>query len=262
MRVYFTKMHGLGNDFMVIDGQPARRARARADPRAGRPPLRHRLRPAAAGRAAARPGRRLPLPHLQCRRRRGRAMRQRRALLRALRARQGPDRQAPRSASRRAAASIELRRGRRRAGHGRHGRAALRARRRFRSQPRPTALAYALDVDGRTASRSLCCRWAIRTRCCVWTTSTAPRWHRSAPAIESHPRFPQRVNAGFMQVVDRARHPPARLRARRRRDAGLRHRRLRRGGRGHSPGLARQPGRRPPARRSPVIEWAGGGQPR
>jgi diaminopimelate epimerase len=25
------------------------------------------------------------------------------------------------------------------------------------------------------------------------------------PLIESHPRFPQRVNAGFMQVVDRAR---------------------------------------------------------
>jgi diaminopimelate epimerase len=29
------------------------------------------------------------------------------------------------------------------------------------------------------------------------------RWQRQGPLIESHPRFPRRVNAGFMQVVDR-----------------------------------------------------------
>jgi diaminopimelate epimerase len=29
------------------------------------------------------------------------------------------------------------------------------------------------------------------------------RWPTQGPLIESHPRFPRRVNAGFMQVVDR-----------------------------------------------------------
>ncbi len=68
----------------------------------------------------------------------------------------------------------------------------------------PTASAGAAAA-GRRKSRwtSPPCRWATRTRCRWWTTSI---WHRSAsqgPLIENHPRFPQRVNAGFMQVVDR-----------------------------------------------------------
>jgi hypothetical protein len=87
MRIRFTKMHGLGNDFVVLDAinqafvpTPAQAALA------GRPPFRRRLRPDAAGRAGAgHAGRRFPLSHLQCRRRRGRAVRQWRALLRALR---------------------------------------------------------------------------------------------------------------------------------------------------------------------------------
>jgi diaminopimelate epimerase len=67
------------------------------------------------------------------------------------------------------------------------------------------------------------------------------RGHRAGadqgPLIERHPAFPRRVNAGFMQVVSRSARPPARVRARRRRDAGLRHRRLRRGGGRHPLGL-------------------------
>ena len=42
-------------------------------------------------------------------------------------------------------------------------------------------------------------------RCRRWPTSTARRCARRGPLIENHPRFPNRVNAGFMQVVDRAR---------------------------------------------------------
>jgi hypothetical protein len=88
----------------------------------------------------------------------------------------------------------------------------------------------------RSCSWSRCCRWATRMRCRWSTTSRPHRWPSSGPLIEHHPRFPQRVNAGFMQVVDRRARPPARVRARRRRDAGLRHRRLRRSGGGHPPG--------------------------
>ena len=61
------------------------------------------------------------------------------------------------------------------------------------------------------------------------------------PLIENHPRFPNRVNAGFMQVVSRSQHPAAGLGARRRRNAGLRHRRLRGGGGRHPPGPAGPP---------------------
>ena len=54
------------------------------------------------------------------------------------------------------------------------------------------------------ASRWPCCRWATRTRCSGWTTSTPRRWRRWGPRIETHPRFPRQVNAGFMQVRRRA----------------------------------------------------------
>jgi diaminopimelate epimerase len=49
---------------------------------------------------------------------------------------------------------------------------------------------------------------------------------RQGPLIESHPRFPQRVNAGFMQVSTDRRHSPAGFRTWCRRNPGLRHRRL------------------------------------
>ena len=47
------------------------------------------------------------------------------------------------------------------------------------------------------------CRWAIRTRCRWWTTSTRAPVQETGPQIEHHPRFPKRVNAGFLQVLDR-----------------------------------------------------------
>ena len=132
----FTKMHGLGNDFIVFDAPPAPAAcptraqwRALADRHTG------------IGfdqalvieRAAPRRHRRL-LPHLQCRRRRGRAVRQRRALRRRAAAPAGP-RAAPAAIAhgqpRRPRSTRELER----AGHGRRStwacRISLRRRCRF-----------------------------------------------------------------------------------------------------------------------------------
>ena len=76
------------------------------------------------------------------------------------------------------------------------------------------------------------------------------------PAIEKHVRFVQGVNAGFMQIVSRARDSPARVGARRGRDAGLRHGRVR-GGRGRHPSRpARRHRRRRDARRRPHDRMA------
>ena len=47
------------------------------------------------------------------------------------------------------------------------------------------------------------------------------------PAVENHSRFPQRTNVGFMEVVSPEHIRLARVRARRRRNAGVRHRRVR-----------------------------------
>jgi diaminopimelate epimerase len=81
MRVDFTKMHGLGNDFIIFDS-----------PAAGFAPSRELWRRLAARHTGIgfdqalmlekprEPGLRRLLSHLQCRRRRGRAVRQRRAL--------------------------------------------------------------------------------------------------------------------------------------------------------------------------------------
>jgi diaminopimelate epimerase len=61
--------------------------------------------------------------------------------------------------------------------------------------------------------------------------------HDKGPRIEHHPRFPRRVNAGYMQVIDRA---TIRLRVWER-GAGERSRaRVRRGRRRHPPGIARR----------------------
>ena len=101
MKLRFAKMHGLGNDFMLVDLiTPARGAVRRAHPRLGRSAHGHRLRPVPGRAAAGRPGGGLPLPHLQRRRQRGGAVRQRRALRRPLRGGSGTDRQAqPRTAN-------------------------------------------------------------------------------------------------------------------------------------------------------------------
>ena len=71
------------------------------------------------------------------------------------------------------------------------------------------------------ARETPCCfpssRWAIRTPCKWSTMSTAaPVVLETGPLIEHHPRFPKRVNAGFMQTaVDARPRAPARVRTRR-----------------------------------------------
>src|SRR3972149_11331435 len=94
---------------------------------------------------------------------------------------------------------------------------------------------YDLEVDGRTVSVSVLSMGNPHAVQLVPDVDAAPV-NTQGPQIERHARFPRRVNAGYMQIVDRRRaaHPPAGLRARRRRDAGLRERGLRGGG-GRSP---------------------------
>jgi diaminopimelate epimerase len=56
----------------------------------------------------------------------------------------------------------------------------------------------------RTSSRWRCCPWATRTRCRKSPTWTRARG-RAGPADRAPFALPERVNAGFMQVLDRAR---------------------------------------------------------
>ena len=92
---------------------------------------------------------------------------------------------------------------RRRAGHGRHGRAAVCAGgRSVRRTARVPLTRRWMWMAWRSACP--CCRWAIRMRC-----SRLPTWmpRRSRPRARGSRTiraFPRRVNAGYMQVVDRA----------------------------------------------------------
>ena len=95
MQLHFTKMHGAGNDFVVIDlisqdytALPAGRAQA-SGPTFGR-----RLRSGTDSGAAAQSTGGLPVPYLQRRRQRGSAVRQWRSLLRPVRPGQEADPQA------------------------------------------------------------------------------------------------------------------------------------------------------------------------
>ena len=154
------------------------------------------------------------LPHLQRRRRRGRAVRQRRALHR-------------RAAARRAAARVTApSRSTARRAWCRRGcpapsgwpstwacRTSTRARC-LRCAERE-ADSYALEVEGGSVeigAVSVGNPHAVLTR----------RLGRDAapvailgPPIERHPRFPRRVNVGFLEIVVARAGPPARLRARR-----------------------------------------------
>ena len=58
-------------------------------------------------------------------------------------------------------------------------------------------------------------RWATRTACSGSTTSTRRRSWRLGPVIENHPMFPDKTNVEFAQMVGDERHPAARLGARR-----------------------------------------------
>lgn len=64
------------------------------------------------------------------------------------------------------------------------------------------ALTYALDVDGTTITISALSMGNPHAVQVISDVDTAPV-ATQGPLIERHPRFPQRVNAGFMQILDR-----------------------------------------------------------
>jgi len=66
------------------------------------------------------------------------------------------------------------------------------------------ALSYGLDVDGRRLEVSVLSMGNPHAVQVVADIERAPV-AREGPLIERHPRFPQRVNAGYMQVVSRRR---------------------------------------------------------
>ncbi|BBV99671.1 diaminopimelate epimerase [Pseudomonas sp. FYR_2] len=66
------------------------------------------------------------------------------------------------------------------------------------------AQSYPLDVDGQLYSIAAVSMGNPHAVLRVDDVQTAPV-HELGPKIENHPRFPQRVNAGFIQVIDRHR---------------------------------------------------------
>ena len=66
------------------------------------------------------------------------------------------------------------------------------------------ALSYALEVDGQSYPIAAVSMGNPHSVLRVDDVLSAPV-HELGPKIEHHPRFPQRVNAGFIQVVDRHR---------------------------------------------------------
>ena len=228
----FTKMHGLGNDFIIFDAPPggapdSEAIRRLADRFTGigfdqalmlEPP-----------RAA---GYRRVLPDLQRRRPRGRTVRQRRALHRAL----------PARASGHAAGEIVL--------DSPGGLVQTRTQGdRYPStmgvpdfepaslpfEASGEAYVYPLSVGASEVEVGAISIGNPHAVIRVPSVAEAPV-ARLGPAIEHHPRFPNRTNVGFMELAGPRPYPPAGARARHGRDPGLRHRRLRRGR------------RRPPAR--------------
>jgi diaminopimelate epimerase len=200
MKLTFTKMQGLGNDFVVFDGVRQRvnlnadQCRFLADRRFGigcdqillvEPP---RL-----------AGTDFPLPHLQRRRLRGGTVRQRRPLLRPLRARPGADGQDRDPGGHRRRPHPPLHPGRR-PGAGQHGRTPLRPRR-HPFLATAEADGYDLEVDGQTLRIGAVSLGNPHAVLRVDDLDQAPV-ARLGPLIESHPRFPRRVNAGFMQILD------------------------------------------------------------
>ena len=66
------------------------------------------------------------------------------------------------------------------------------------------ALSYPLDVDGQRVDLAAVSMGNPHAVLRVDDIATAPV-HALGPKIEHHPRFPQRVNVGFLQVIDRHR---------------------------------------------------------
>ncbi len=98
------------------------------------------------------------------------------------------------------------------------------------------ALSYDVEVDGQSLQLAAVSMGNPHAVLRVDNVDSAPV-HSLGPKLEHHPRFPKRVNVGFIQVLDRQQRQAARLGARRRGNPGLRHRRLRRGRGRHPPGL-------------------------
>ena len=120
-------------------------------------------------------------------------------------------------------------RGPRRRGRGQHRRAALRLGRdpaRLCRWTPPRCRWRGTGSNSRSRSTS-----AIRTSSSSSPTRARCRWTQLGPRIENDPAFPERINVNVATYVD-DRLEAADLRTRRRRDARLRHRRLRERGRG------------------------------
>jgi diaminopimelate epimerase len=66
------------------------------------------------------------------------------------------------------------------------------------------ATSYPLDVDGETVELAAVSMGNPHAVLRVYDINNAPV-HRLGPKIEHHPRFPARVNVGFLHVVDRQR---------------------------------------------------------
>lgn len=75
-------------------------------------------------------------------------------------------------------------------------------------QAEVTALSYPVSVDGRQVELAAVSMGNPHAVLRVDDLDSAPV-HELGPKLEHHPRFPQRVNVGFLQVIDRQR---ARLR--------------------------------------------------
>lgn len=71
-------------------------------------------------------------------------------------------------------------------------------------QAEAQALSYPLQVDGQTLEIAALSMGNPHAVLRVEDIDSAPV-HELGPKIEHHPRFPQRVNAGFLQVLDRQR---------------------------------------------------------
>jgi diaminopimelate epimerase len=215
MRIRFTKMQGAGNDFVVLDetrgtlGLTAAQYRFLADRHfgVGADQILTVRRPS----KGAAEGVDFRIRDPQRRRRRGGAVRQRRALLHALRARAPPDREG-RGACQTLSGVIEPR-------MNADGRVTVDmgppvfepARVPFDTaglDPQPEGswhtwhLALGTHADSAIVSVAVLSMGNPHAVQVVDNVETAPV-AKQGPLIEHHPRFPQRVNAGFMQVVDR-----------------------------------------------------------
>ena len=221
MRFRFTKMQGAGNDFVVLDATRAPLALDDGADAGAWPTGASASAPTRSwsSRRRASAGRRLRLPHLQRRqRRRGRAMRQRRALLRPLSCATRASRDKTTLAVETMNRRLELRAAAPTAASRSTWARPISIPRACRSTPPGSRRAppRAACRSGRSssaraaASRWRCCRWATRTRCRASTTSTPRRSPTQGPLIETHVALPaqrqRRLHAG------RRRATPIRLR--------------------------------------------------